>query len=140
MTEATMKHNLRLREMIADDLLIFFEQQLDPDANWMAAFTAKDPTDRGAFDEHWEKVLADRGLTIRTILLDGQVAGSVLCHAWGCQPEISYWLGREFWGKNIASEAGRLNSIKEAIIKILQPFKPSDGIHFTKLVFFVCGI
>jgi len=105
MTESTMKHNLRLREVVSDDLPIFFEQQLDPDANWMAAFTAKDSTDRGAFDAHWAKVLADKGITIRTILSDGHVAGSVLCHGWGGEPEVSYWLGKEFWGKGIATLA-----------------------------------
>ncbi len=100
-----MKHNIQLREVISDDLFIFFEQQLDRKANWMAAFTAKDPTDRGAFDAHWAKVLADKGITIRTILYNGQVAGSVLCHGWGGEPEISYWLGSEFWGKGIATLA-----------------------------------
>jgi RimJ/RimL family protein N-acetyltransferase len=70
----------------------------------MAAFTAKDPTDRQAFDAHWEKILADKGITILTILYDGKVAGSVLCHAWGGEPEISYWLGRKFWGKGIATQ------------------------------------
>ena len=89
--------------MVSDDLPIFYEQQLDPEANWMAAFTAKDPTDREAFDAHWAKVLADNCITLRTILSDGQVAGSVLCHGWGGEPEISYWLGREFWGKGIAT-------------------------------------
>ena len=29
----------------------------------------------------------------------------MLCHAWGGEPEISYWLGREFWGKGIATQA-----------------------------------
>jgi hypothetical protein len=56
----------------------------------MAAFTAKDPTDRQAFDAHWGKILADKGITLRTILYDGKVAGSVLCHAWGGEIEISY--------------------------------------------------
>jgi hypothetical protein len=36
-----------LRVVVEDDLPIFFEQQLDPDANLMAAFTAKDPTGKG---------------------------------------------------------------------------------------------
>jgi SAM-dependent methyltransferase len=36
--------------------------------------------------------------------------------------------------------AGQLNWIKEAIFKELQPFKHSDGIHFTKRVFFVSGV
>lgn len=105
MTDSALIHTILLREVTIDDLPIFFEQQLDPDANWMAAFTTKDPTDRGAFDAHWAKVLADKGITIRTILSDGKVAGSVLCHGWGGEPEISYWLGREFWGKGIATQA-----------------------------------
>ena len=71
----------------------------------MAAFTAKDPSDRQAFDKHWEKMLADQSITLRTILYDGKVAGSVLCHAWGGEPEISYWLGKEYWGKGIATQA-----------------------------------
>jgi RimJ/RimL family protein N-acetyltransferase len=29
----------------------------------------------------------------------------MLCHAWSGEPEISYWLGREFWGKGIATQA-----------------------------------
>ncbi|OGN89592.1 MAG: GNAT family N-acetyltransferase [Chloroflexi bacterium RBG_13_48_10] len=105
MTKTYPIHNILLREVIVDDLLIFFEQQLNPDANWMAAFTVKDPTDREAFDTHWGKILEDKGITIRTIFYEGQVAGSVLCHAWGGEPEISYWLGREFWGKGIATQA-----------------------------------
>ena len=101
----TATHHTRLREAAHDDLRIFFEQQLNPEANWMEAFTAKDPADRGAFDAHWKKILADKGITIRTILYDGQVAGSVLCHSWGGEPEISYWLGREYWGKGIATQS-----------------------------------
>jgi RimJ/RimL family protein N-acetyltransferase len=94
-----------LREVTPDDLPIFYKQQLDPEANWMAAFTAKDPADRAAFDTHWTKILADKGITIRTILYEGKVAGSVLCHGWGGEPEISYWLGREYWGKGIATQS-----------------------------------
>ena len=105
MTQATSKSIIQLRSISPNDIPIFFEQQLDPEANWMAAFTAKDPSDRQAFDAHWEKILADNGITIRTILADGAVVGSVLCHAWGGEPEISYWLGREFWGKGIATTA-----------------------------------
>lgn len=105
MTHSPVFPLIQLRLVTRDDLPIFFEQQLDPEANWMAAFTAKDPTDRVAYDAHMEKVLADQGITIRTILYDGQVAGSVLCHSWDGQPELSYWLGKEFWGKGIATQA-----------------------------------
>ena len=107
-TDPLTSSHIYLRETTADDLPIFFKQQLDPEANWMAAFTAKDPTDRVAYDAHMEKVLADKGITIRTILYDGQVAGSVLCHSWDGEPELSYWLGKEFWGKGIATQAPAL--------------------------------
>src|SRR5439155_1534910 len=38
-----------LRDVAETDLPIFFEQQRDPAANFMAAFTARDPNDKGAF-------------------------------------------------------------------------------------------
>jgi hypothetical protein len=47
-----MTYKQILREVLDSDLPIFFEQQLDPDAIHMAAFTAKDPADRKAFNAH----------------------------------------------------------------------------------------
>ncbi len=43
-----MTSDVLLRDVAEEDLPIFFEQQLYPDANWMAAFTAMNPTDRQA--------------------------------------------------------------------------------------------
>lgn len=103
MLEPEKIDSISLRETVPDDLAIFYQQQLDPQANYMAAFTAKDPTDRQAFDVHWAKVMADKNIIIWTILYEGQVAGSVLCHSWGGEPELSYWIGTEFWGNGIAT-------------------------------------
>lgn len=94
-----------LRNVIDSDLQIFFEQQLDPDANQMAAFTSKDPADREAFDTKWEKIQADKTITIRTILFNDDVAGHVVSHSWFGDPEVSYWIGKEYWGKGIATES-----------------------------------
>lgn len=48
-----MTGDITLRDVNEGDLPIFFEQQLDPDANQMAAFTApRDPADRDAFMAH----------------------------------------------------------------------------------------
>jgi RimJ/RimL family protein N-acetyltransferase len=105
MAEKSPSLKIQLRSIGDDDLPIFFEQQLDPEANWMAAFTAKNPSDRQAFDAHWHKILADKTITISTILYEGLVAGSVLCHSWDGDPEISYWLGKSYWGKGIATQA-----------------------------------
>lgn len=96
---------LLLRPVVADDLPIFFEQQADPDANYMAAFTVKDPGDRAAFMARWQRILADPTVIIRTVVTDGAVAGSVLSYEEESRPEVSYWLGRAFWGRGIATRA-----------------------------------
>lgn len=71
----------------------------------MAAFTAKDPSDRAAFDAFWQRIMANQEIVIRTILADEQVAGSVLKYVDEGKPEVSYWLGRSFWGKGVATQA-----------------------------------
>jgi RimJ/RimL family protein N-acetyltransferase len=96
---------IQLREVEEEDLPIFFEQQLNPEANHMAAFTRKDPSDKEAFETHWMKILADETIPIKTILFDGQVAGSILSYEQSGERQVSYWLGREYWGKGIATLA-----------------------------------
>lgn len=97
--------NLHLRAVTDADLPTFFEQQLDPAANHMAAFTAKDPADRDAFAAHWAKIRGDAAVTIRTILLDECVAGYVAGFERMGDPEVTYWIGKEYWGRGIATEA-----------------------------------
>lgn len=97
--------DIQLRDVIDSDLPIFFEQQLDPQANYMAAFTAKNPADRKAFDAHWARILSDETILIKTILFEGQVAGSVLKYEQEGVPEVSYWLGKEYWGRGFATQA-----------------------------------
>lgn len=94
-----------LRDVKSSDVTIFFEQQLDPEANFMAAFTSENPYDRAAFDAHWQKILDDRTMLIKTVLYNGQVAGHIAIHSWFGQPEVTYWLGKSFWGQGIATEA-----------------------------------
>jgi RimJ/RimL family protein N-acetyltransferase len=100
-----MTSTLMLREVWDDDLPTFFTQQLDPDANYMAAFTAADPTDRAAFDAHWRRIRSDSGVLNRTILVDGVIAGHVASFEYAGEREVTYWLGKEFWGQGIATRA-----------------------------------
>lgn len=102
-----MNYDLQLREVVEDDLPIFFEYQLDEEANHMAAFTAKDPTDREAFMAHWHRILRDEDTINRTILVDGQVAGSVALYRDEelDGPEVTYWIGRPYWGRGVATGA-----------------------------------
>ena len=100
-----MSNELVLRNVTNDDLPIFFEYQLDQGANYMAAFTARDPTDQEAFLAHWHRILADKTNIIQTILFNRQVAGSVSSYEEEGKPEVTYWLGKEYWGKGIATRA-----------------------------------
>jgi RimJ/RimL family protein N-acetyltransferase len=98
-----MTTTLILRDIVDDDLPIFFEQQLDPTANYMAAFTAKDPTDRAAFDAHWHRIRIDAGTLNKTIVVDGQVVGHIASFEQFGEREVSYWIGREYWGRGFAT-------------------------------------
>ena len=100
-----MSNELLLRNVVDDDLPIFFEYQLDQEANDMAAFTAKDPSNQEAFMAHWHKILANNTNIIQTIIFNGQVAGSVSSYEDEGKPEVTYWLGKEYWGKGIATSA-----------------------------------
>ena len=100
-----MSNELVLRNVANDDLPIFFEYQLDPEANYMAAFTAKDPTNQEAFIAHWRRILADETTINQTILFNGHVAGSVSSYEDEGKPEVTYWLGKDYWGKGIATWA-----------------------------------
>ncbi len=100
-----MTNELLLRDVVNDDLPIFFAQQLDKEANDMAAFTAKDPTNQAAFTAHWQRILADETVIIQTITCAGQVAGTVSSYEDEGKPEVTYWLGKEYWGQGIATWA-----------------------------------
>jgi len=94
-----------LRDVHEDDLPVFFEQQLDPLANRMAAFTREDPTNRDAFMAHWHRILAEESVTVRTILHGAWVAGHVASFERSGSREVTYWLGKDHWGRGIATRA-----------------------------------
>ena len=94
-----------LRDVTDSDLATFYEYQLDSEANYMAAFIGRDPTDREAFDKHWTKIRNDKDVMIKTILYDGSIAGSVSKYLREGRPEVTYWIGKPYWGKGIATQA-----------------------------------
>ena len=100
-----MGSDVSLRDVLEADLPIFFAYQLDPDAQAMAAFISKDPANREAFLAHWHQILADPTTINRTIVVDGQVAGSVSSYLDDGHPEVTYWLGKHYWGKGLATRA-----------------------------------
>ena len=101
-TTNKFSEDIRLRDVTEADLPILFEHQLDPEATRMAAFPARG---RDRFMAHWTQILADETITKKTILFEGQVAGSIVCFQQDGEPNIGYWLGRDYWGKGIATQA-----------------------------------
>jgi RimJ/RimL family protein N-acetyltransferase len=97
-----MTDDVRLRDVTEGDFTILFEQQLDPEANRMAAFPARD---REAFTAHWTKILVDANVTKKAILFNGQVAGNIVGFEQSGRLKVGYWIGRNYWGKGIATKA-----------------------------------
>ena len=96
---------MHLRPLQPEDLDQFFEHQQDPEANLMAAFTARNPSDRGVFDHHWGLITNDPKVIVRTIEHNGEVAGSILVFENEEIPEISFWTASRFWGQGITTSA-----------------------------------
>lgn len=94
-----------LREVLPDDLPILFDHQRDRQANRMAAFTSREPEDRETFDAHWRRLLADGTVTPSTILVGERVAGSIIGFERSGSREVTYWIGREYWGRGVATRA-----------------------------------
>ena len=91
-----------LRPVLDTDLPILFQQQLDPEA---IAMSADPPRDWGPFMLHWEKIMKDKAVLIRIIVFKGKVAGHILGWKEGYERRVGYWLGRQYWGRGIASAA-----------------------------------
>lgn len=97
--------DLELREVEPADLDFFFQDQLDPEAVRMAAFVSRDPSDRAAFDLHWAAILGSARNINRTVVAGGQVAGHIALYPNGDDLEVTYWIGRTFWGRGLATRA-----------------------------------
>jgi len=93
---------VRLRRVEDPDLDVFFDHQADPQAVEMAAFPARD---KEQFAAHWAKVRADDSNVVRTIVADGMVAGNIGSWQDNGQQLLGYWVGREWWGRGVATQA-----------------------------------
>lgn len=94
-----------LRKTEIADLEFFFVFQLDDDANYLAAFTAKDPTDKTAYLQKYTKFLDDPTKNMQTIIVAGSIAGSISAFEIEGEAEVTYWIDKKFWGKGIATKA-----------------------------------
>jgi RimJ/RimL family protein N-acetyltransferase len=140
-----------IRDVVESDLPIFFEQQLDPESTRMAAFPAREVWED--FLAHWRtKVLGNAANSKQTIVWNDRVAGNILSWTADDRRLVGYWLGREFWGKGIATAAltefldyehtrplhafvaahnvGSIRVLEKCgFVRIADPTPASDGVH-----------
>jgi RimJ/RimL family protein N-acetyltransferase len=95
---------VELREVEDGDLEAFFEHQLDEEAAAMAGFPSRD---RDAFFAHWARIRSDPALITRAIVWDGQFAGNLGVFPDVGKRAVGYWIGKDFWGRGIATVALR---------------------------------
>src|SRR5215471_16407794 len=107
---------ITLRNVETSDISIFFERQLDREANRMAAFVRKERHDRAAFDAHWKRIMDATGIVNKTILRGEEVAGHISCYPQEGELEVTYWLGKEHWGNGVATQA-----LKKLLQEITHP-------------------
>jgi RimJ/RimL family protein N-acetyltransferase len=91
-----------LRAVVEADLPVLYEHQRDREAAAMAAFP---PRERDAFMAHWAKTLANDSALTWTVVSDGAVAGTIGCWEDDGRRLVGYWIGREFWGRGLATQA-----------------------------------
>ena len=93
---------VRLRNVEDRDIDVFFDHQADPQAVEMAAFPSRD---KEAFAAHWAKLHDDDTKLVRTVVADGMVAGNICSWEDGGRQLLGYWVGREYWGRGVATQA-----------------------------------
>ena len=111
---------ITLRTLADSDLDALFEWERDPRAVEMAAFTRANPSDRGAFDAHYERIRNDPSLVLRAIDDDGEFVGTVGSYTMEGKREVTYWIAPERWGQGVASRA------LQALLAI-EPVRPIYG-------------
>ena len=98
---------ITLRTLVDGDLDALFDWERDPRAVEMAAFTRANPSDRGAFDAHHERIRNDPSCTLRAIDDDGEFVGTVGSYTMEGEREVTYWIAPSRWGQGLASQALR---------------------------------
>jgi len=98
---------IALRAFADSDLDALFTWESDPRAVEMAAFTRANPSDRGAFDAHYERVRGDSSNTLLAIDDDGEFVGTVGSFTLEGRREVTYWIAPARWGRGLASRALR---------------------------------
>lgn len=100
-----MRMAITLRTLADEDLDALFIWESDPRAVEMAAFTRANPSDRRAFDAHYERVRSEPSNTLLAIEDDGEFVGTIGSYTMEGEREVTYWIAPARWGQGLASRA-----------------------------------
>ena len=95
---------IALRPVVEADVQTFYAHQSDPEAAAMVVWTPRDPAAHAA---HWARIMADPDALLRTVLVDGVVAGNVVSWTHDGRRFVGYWFDRAYWGRGVGTAAVR---------------------------------
>lgn len=99
----TQHKQITLRKTQEPDLEFLFQFQLNEEANYLAAFTAKDPADKAAYLEKYTRHMNDPAINMQTVFLGETITGSIARFYIDGNAEITYWIDRNYWGAGIGT-------------------------------------
>ena len=94
--------SVRLRAVKPKDFEQFLADQADPESAALAVVPTRSRFD---FARHWATISADPEVVLRTITVNGAVAGNALSFVKDGERHIGYRVSRAHWGRGIASAA-----------------------------------
>lgn len=106
---------ITLRDLDDAELDRLFDWEQDPAAVEMAAFTRAHPSDREAFDAHYERIRNDPSVFLRAIDDGNGLVGTIGSFTIDGDREVTYWVNPTRWGEGLASAALRVFLTQETV-------------------------
>lgn len=134
-----MEEMIILRDVQEDDLPVFMRQHRDREAYFMAALDFTEvPADDAQFMARWQKYVQNPGTVAKTILAGDEIAGYIYRYGEDDEKYVCVWLGKDFWGRQIATQALRLFIEHCCPIKALNAVTAKDNVA-SRRVLEKCG-
>ncbi len=90
------------------------------------------PRSADAFDAHWESIFGDSSVVVRGIVVGRVLAGCISCFKSDGHDSIGYWIGKEFWGKGVATRALELLLVEVSIRPLHARVAVTNGASITQ--------
>ncbi len=113
-----------IRPLVEEDFDTLAEFHSDVEAAFQAG-ASPDPADLEGHKDRFQRLLDSRhkGVLVYTVLHDENIAGYIATFIRGEHREVSYWIGRDYWGLNVASCA------LGAFIPVVRDEFPGEYLH-----------